>query len=574
MPTFDLVVKGGELVDGTGAARRRADIGVRDGRIVAVGDVDGTATKTIDADGLVVAPGIVDIHTHFDAQVLWDPACTPSPLHGVTTVFSGNCGFTIAPVEESEIDYLVRMLSHVEGIPLDSLYAGVDFAWKSFGEYLDRLDGNVGVNIGLLTGHSALRRVVMGADAVGNEASEAQIDAMTRLLHESLTSGAMGFSSSQSVTHNDGEGDPVPSRWASRGELVALAGALRDHAGTTIEFIPGIVPFTDEMLDRMADMSLAADRPVNWNVLTGNSDAEPQVRATLKAHERIWARGAKVVPLTFPAVSTVHLNLRGGFGYDALPGWAKIFRLPVPERTQQLADPAVRRRLAEGSRSEEAGLMRQSIAAWERQTVLETFAPENKVYEGRVVGDIAAELGQDAFDVMLDIAVRDDLRTIFKAPQRGNDDASWKLKRELWRSGKTVIGASDAGAHVDTIVTFNYATNMLAACRDRNLVPLEEAIHLITEVPARFYGLKDRGRVEEGCFADLMIFDADTVGSGPVHWRDDLPAGAGRLYAEAEGIAHVVVNGTEIVTGKELTGAVPGTVLRSGRDTETVTASS
>jgi N-acyl-D-aspartate/D-glutamate deacylase len=289
----------------------------------------------------------------------------------------------------------------------------------------------------------------------------------------------------------------------------------------------------------------------------------------LKSHERIWARGAKVVPLTFPALTTVYMSLATGFVYGGLPDWAAVIALPIAERMRVLSDPNERRRLAAAASSEAAGMRRQTISAWDSQTVLTTFAPENKKYEGRKVGDIAAELGQDPFDVMLDIALRDELRTVFKARQRGNDDASWDLKREIWQSGNTVIGASDAGAHVDTIVTFNYATSMLAACRDRELLPLEEAIRLLTDVPARLYGIEGRGRLVEGAYADMMIFDPGEIGSGPVHWREDLPAGAGRLYAEAEGIEHVLVNGVEIVRGTELTGAVPGTVLRSGRDTVT-----
>jgi N-acyl-D-aspartate/D-glutamate deacylase len=571
MVVFDLVVKGGNLVDGTGTPPRRADVGIRDGRVAAIGELDAhDGGSVIDADGLVVAPGVVDIHTHYDAQVLWDPACTPSPLHGVTTVVSGNCGFTLAPIEQSEIDYLVRMLARVEGMPLDSLYAGVDFSWKSFGEYLDRLEGAVGVNIGFLAGHSAIRRVVMGDRAMGYETTDTDIEAMGQLLRDSLAAGALGFSSSQSVIHNDYEGNPVPSRFAGPDELVRLARIVGEYPGTVLEYIaPSLIPLTDEYLDLMAEMSLAAGRSLNWNNLAARSDFADAVARTLQSHERIWAKGAHVVPLTYPASSTFYFTLASSAPFGGLPGWGPLIGMTNEERIAIFSDGNQRRRLAAGAQSEGAGVLRGMIASWSTHSVVGAFSPENKPYEGRTVGDVALELGQDPFDVMLDIALRDDLRTVFKSADYGDDDASWALRRRIWREGKVVIGASDAGAHVDNMVAFSYPTKMLAACRDRQLIPLEEAVHLITDVQAQFYGITGRGRVSEGYFADLMVFDPDVVRSGPAQWREDFPAGAGRLYAEAEGMEHVLVNGVQIVRGNELTGATPGRVLRSGRDTAT-----
>jgi N-acyl-D-aspartate/D-glutamate deacylase len=571
MSTFDVLVKGGDVVDGTGAARRRADVGIRDGRIVAIGDlVSEDASSVINADGLIVAPGVVDIHTHFDAQVLWDPACTPSPLHGVTTVVSGNCGFTLAPIAQSEIDYLVRMLGTVEGIPIDALYAGVDFSWKTFGEYLDRLEGAVGVNIGFLAGHSAIRRVVMGERAMGGETTDADLDAMGRLLRESLEAGALGFSSSQSTVHLDHKGNPVPSRFASREELLMLARIVGEFPGTVLEFIaPSLIPLTDDALDLMAEMSLTAGRSLNWNNLNARVEFQDAVEQTLKGHERIWAKGADVVPLSYPAVFTSYFSMASTAPFGGLPGWAPITGMTIPQRMALFADPDERRRLAAGAQSEEAGILRFMSAAWATNTVVTTFSPENKPYESRTVGDIATELGQDAFDVMLDIALRDDLRTVFKSADYGDDEASWALKRRIWREGKAVIGASDAGAHVDKMVAFSYPTKMLAYCRDRNVVPLEEAVHLITDVQAQLYGIAGRGRIAEGFAADLMIFDAGVVGPGPVEWRDDFPAGAGRLFAESVGIEHVLVNGVELVRANQLTGALPGRVLRGGVDTVT-----
>jgi N-acyl-D-aspartate/D-glutamate deacylase len=568
---LDLVIRGADVVDGTGGPRRRADVGVRDGRIVAIGAVDEDATTVIDADGLVVAPGFVDLHTHYDAQVLWDSALTPSPLHGVTTIVGGNCGFTIAPVEPSETDYLTRMLARVEGMPLESLVASVPYDWRTFGEYLDRIDGTTAVNAGFLVGHSAIRRCVMGDDAVGKPASEEQIAAMRTMLDESLAAGGLGFSSSWARTHNDADGDPVPSRAATKEELIALCETTGQHEGTTLEFIPSVGGFEDEHLQLMSDMSKAANRPLNWNVLVPNAARAEYAWTALGAGDYAAERGGRVLALTVPDTMKTFLSFKSGFVLDALPGWAKAMALPPEEKMKALSDPEERKRLSEGAASPEAGMLR-GLANWANMEVNQTFAPENEGLAGRTVGEIAAERGQEPFDTLCDIVVADGLATVICPPVAGNDDESWNLRRDIWRDPRAIVGASDAGAHLDMLSTFNYSTAMLRACREHDLMPLEEAVSLLTDRQARLYGIKERGRIEDGWHADLVVFDADTIAPGPIVWRDDLPAGAGRLYGEADGIAHVIVNGVEIVRDGELTGATPGTLLHSGRDTETVTA--
>jgi N-acyl-D-aspartate/D-glutamate deacylase len=568
---LDLLIRGADVIDGTGAARRRADVGVRDGRIVAIGAVDEDATTVIDADGLVVAPGFVDLHTHYDAQVLWDSALTPSPLHGVTTIVGGNCGFTIAPVEPSETDYLTRMLARVEGMPLESLVASVPYDWRTFGEYLDRIDGTTAVNAGFLVGHSAIRRCVMGDDAVGKPASEEQIAAMRTMLDESLAAGGLGFSSSWARTHNDAAGDPVPSRAATKEELIALCETTGEHEGTTLEFIPSVGGFEDEHLQLMSDMSKAANRPLNWNVLVPNAARAEYAWNALGAGDYAAERGGRVLALTVPDTMKTFLSFKSGFVLDALPGWAKTMALPPEEKLHALSDPAERKRLSEGAASPEAGMLR-GLANWTNMEINQTFAPENDGLAGRTVGDVAAERGQEPFDTLCDIVVADGLATVICPPVAGNDDASWTLRRDIWRDPRAIVGASDAGAHLDMLSTFNYSTAMLRACREHDLMPLEEAVSLLTDRQARLYGIKERGRIEDGWHADLVVFDPEKIAPGPIVWRNDLPAGAGRLYGEAEGIAHVIVNGVEIVRDGELTGATPGTLLRSGRDTETVTA--
>ncbi len=567
---LDCRIVGGDVIDGSGGPRRRADIGVRDGRVVTLGDLDESARRTIDATGLVVTPGFVDIHTHYDAQLFWDPAATPSPFHGVTTIVGGNCGFTIAPLRAPEADYMMRMLARVEGMPLESLEVGVPWDWSSFGEWLDRLEGEVAVNAGFLVGHSAIRRSVMGKAAVGKSADEKELEHLRALLSDSLAAGGLGFSSSMAPTHNDGDGHPVPSRAATREELLALAEVVSSHPGTALEFIPTVGPFSNDHMDLMASMSLAANRPLNWNLLAVTSTRPEASAHQLEASDYAAKLGAKVVALAVTDPVQLRLSLLSGFVLDAIPGWESTMALPPKEKMKALSDPEERRRLRDAAASPEAGVFR-GISTWKNMTIAETFSPENEGMAGRNVGEIAAERGQDPFDVVCDIALADELRTGLLPPAGGDDDESWRLRAEVWRDPRVVIGASDAGAHLDMLATFNYTTSLLGpSVRDRKLLSLEEAVHLITEVPARLYGIKGRGRIEEGAFADLVVLDEDRVGPQPVYTRFDLPAGAGRLYAEADGIEHVLVNGAEVVAGGSLSGATPGTVLRSGRDTETV----
>ena len=571
---LDLLIRDAEIVDGTGAPTRRGDVGISDGRIVAVGDIDDSAAKIVDAQGLTLAPGFVDLHTHYDAQLFWDPTASPSVQHGVTTVFGGNCGFTLAPAASDQQDYLTRMLARVEGMPLDALRAGLDWEWASFGDWLSRLEGRIAVNAGFLVGHSALRLAAMGSDAVGGQASPEQIDKMVAVLHDALGAGALGFSTSQSPTHNDAAGQPVPSRSASREELVALAAGVRDHPGTTLEaIIAGCLSgFTDDDIALLTDMSVAADRPLNWNLLGVSAGNPAAHERQLRAYEGSAERGGRVVALTLPHAMKIRLSFLSGFVLDGLPGWRDTMHLPVPDRLAALADPDVRRRLAEGAASKEAGMLR-GLAQWDRLIIVETFAPENADATGRSVGEVAKARGGAPFDTLLDIVIADELRTGLTPPMAGDDAADWRARAEVWRHPGAVIGGSDAGAHLDMMCGAIYTTSLLGrGVRDYQAVTLEEAVRLITDVPARFYGLAERGRITPGWHADLVLFDPATIGHGPERTRYDLPSGAPRLVADARGISSVLVGGVEVCRDGAATGALPGTVLRSGRDTKTVSA--
>ncbi|KAA8965833.1 amidohydrolase family protein [Mycobacterium sp.] len=571
---LDLVIRNAEIVDGTGMSAYHGDVGIKDGRIAAVGEIADTAVRTVDAAGQVLAPGFVDLHTHYDAQLLWDPTASPSVQHGVTTVIGGNCGFTLAPAAAGQQDYLTRMLARVEGMPLEALQAGLDWRWSSFGDWLARLDGRIAVNAGFLVGHSVLRLAAMGDDAVGGDATDEQLERMVELLEGALAEGALGLSTSQSHTHNDGAGQPVPSRSASRKELLALAAGLRRHPGSTLEaIVPGCLSgFSDDEITLLTDMSRAADRPLNWNVL-GVSAANPAGhQKQLRASEIAAERGARVVALTLPHAMQIRLSFLTGFVLDGLPGWREVMHLPVPERLRALADPHVRHRLADGAQSEEAGILR-GLAHWERLLVVETFAAENADATGRSVGEVAAIRGREPFDTLCDIVIADELRTGLTPPATGDGAADWRARAQVWRHRDAVIGGSDAGAHLDMMCGAIYTTSLLGhGVREHQVVTLEEAVRLITDVPARLYGLRHRGRIVPGWHADLVLFDPATVGHGPERTRYDLPAGAPRLVADARGISSVLVGGVEVCHDGAATGALPGTVLRSGRDTDTVPA--
>lgn len=568
MAELDIILRGGTVVDGTGAPARRADVGVLDGRIVAIGDIDGDARRVIDVGGLVVTPGFVDLHTHYDAQLLWDPTAGPSPLHGVTSVLAGNCGFSVAPLAPGD-DYVMRMMARVEGMPLATLQAGPEWSWRSFDDYLARLDGGVAVNVGVLVGHSTLRRLVMGDAAVGQAATAAQLDEMVRLVHESLDAGALGLSSSLGEAHTDGDGNPVPSRASSHDELLALCAAVRDHEGTTLEFIAAMGEIPQDRIDLMTAMSKVADRPLNWNLL-GSLSPTSIYRQQLTSCDHAAANGAKVVALTLPDV----MRMRAHRVIEDMPGWREAVQLPEHERRAALRDPATRARLFEGANE----ATKRGLGAMANFDLLELAEGPSDAPElaGRSVADIARERGIHPIEVLIDVVLpeRLPLTMVYPSlvPELGVSDEAWRERASVWLDERTVLGGSDAGAHTDLMCHANYTTVLLGEMvRDRGLLTLEQAVREITDVPARLYGLRGRGRIAEGWFADLVVFDPATVGTGPTEVRHDLPGGEMRLFNEGRGIAHVFVNGAEVIADGRYTGQLGGVVLRSGRDTETVT---
>jgi N-acyl-D-aspartate/D-glutamate deacylase len=572
---LDCVIRGGSVIDGAGSPARAADLGIRDGRIVSVaepGTIKEEARQVIDATGKYVVPGFIDAHTHYDAQLMWDPYATPSNVHGVTTVLGGNCGFTLAPLHAEDADYLRRMMAKVEGMPLAALETGVDWKWESFADYLDVLEGRVGLNAGFLVGHCALRRYVMGADAIGNEATPEQIADMVRVLHESLDAGALGFSTTLSHTHSDGDGKPVASRWSSKEELLALCKAVGEHEGT---FLEGIVSgcldkFDDDEIELLAQMSAVAGRPINWNVLTIDAAVPDRIPRQMQASTRARELGGRVVALTMPTLVPMNMSLRTFCALNLIPGWGDVLNLPVPERIAKLQDPDVRAEMLRRADSPEAGVFRR-LANFGRYVIGDTFSPANEGLKGRRVADIAAERGQDPFATLVEIAVNDELKTVLWPMPSDNDPDSWALRARTWEDEDVLLGGSDAGAHLDRMAGAPFPTRFLGDClRGRKLVPVERAVQMMTGDPAELFGLKDRGRIAEGYIADIAIFDPETVTSEDATLVKDLPGESARLTAGSIGMDHVIVGGVEIVREGKATGATPGVVLRAGRDTVSV----
>ncbi len=570
---FDYIIRGGLVVDGTGSPGRVADVGIRDGRIVEVGTITDPAEMTFDASGLIVAPGVIDPHTHYDAQLFWDPTASPSNFHGVTTIIGGNCGFTLAPINPSDAGYISEMMAKVEGMPLVALAEGVPWTWETFGEYLSALEGKLGVNAGFLVGHCAIRRKVMGAARGEDVATDEEIATMRALLAESIVSGALGFSSSQSRTHSDGDGKAITSRYADRKEMLAFADEVSLHEGTTLEYITSgcLDNFSDEEKDLMADMSATANRPLNWNLLTIDARTPEKTEHQLDVSDRATAKGGRVVALTMPTLVPMNMSFRNHCALFLIPGWGPIMGLPIEWRIEALKSPGVRAKLNDLARSKDAGVFRR-LSGWGTYIIGDTFSEANEGLEWREVAEIAEERGADPFDTLLDIVIADDLRTVLWPKPTDGDEETWAMRAEAWSDPRAMIGGSDAGAHLDRMCGANYPTAFLADClRGRKLVELEAAVSMLTKQPAELFGLHDRGILAPGKVADLFIFDPETVDSQPARLVNDLPGESPRLVAESIGVRRVIVNGVDILVDGTPTGALPGTILRSGIDTVSVT---
>jgi len=557
--SYDLLIKNGTVVDGTGSPRRLADVAVKDGVIAAIGMIHDGAKRTIDADGLIVAPGFVDPHTHYDAQICWDPQITSSSWHGVTSVVMGNCGVGLAPCRPQVHEIAAQDLVNVEGIPFEVLKRGITWDWESFPSYMEAA-GRRGsaINLSFLAPLTPFRHYVMGEESMERAATAQETEKIAALLREAVAAGALGFSLTTGIQHVGYKGRPLACRLADRAELSAYAHALRDLGKGVIEITltQKFGHIQDHELDLLKFLLDESGRRVTWLAIFDLED-QPQASAeTLQRSEELIKRGAIPQMTCRPLIAEI--EFKSGMAFSLMRAWQPAVGQP-PEKLKQLyADPDFRRAVVdEISR----GVLRRN---WKRVEVCDVGKPELKSLIGKTVAQIARDRGREGqeFETVLDLAIEDDLNVSFtQAVFNTNEERLAKLINDP----RPMLGLSDAGAHVNVLCDAGYCTYLLGHwVRELQAITLEYAVKRITSEPADFFGLQGRGRLSVGNAADIAIFDAETVGSprrGTM--TNDLPGGGKRLVMPATGVIHTVVNGVPVYEDGRYTGATPGEVLRS-----------
>ncbi len=555
----DLLIRGAEVADGSGGPLRRSDVAVAGGRIVATGDLRGeAAARTVDAGGLVLAPGFVDIHTHYDAQITWDPVASPSTSLGVTTVVSGNCGFGIAPCRPEHRDLVARNLSQVEGMPIEALRAGIRWEYETFPEYLDMLE-RMGIvpNMAVFAGHSVTRTYVMGEEASLREAREDEIAAMRSLVAEALDAGAIGFASSDSHNHFGDDGLPMPSRLAAREEWDALAGTLADADHGVFQIASGPDIQVADM-ERWADMT---GRPVFWSALLHIPAIPDRARTMLDQAAGARERGRRVFAQVTGQPVSMEFTLENAYPMGSHDAWHPLVGAGPGKIAGAIADRSFR----EAFRAGLAAPKPQKIfyGDWSRVQVAEAASPGNRGLEGETIGSLAEGTGADPVDVFFDLALEEDLKTVFVAQVQNFDE---EAVEEMIKHPSSVLALSDAGAHLSFLCDAGYGLHLLSRwVREKESLTLGDAIRRLTSDQADHYGIAGRGRVREGGFADLLLFDPAAVGVSKPRRAFDLPGGASRLARDPVGVHGVWVNGTRVWDGSAycVDGARPGHVLRT-----------
>jgi N-acyl-D-aspartate/D-glutamate deacylase len=551
---YDLVFRDALLLDGLGRPPRRGDLAVASGRIAAVGKVDGAARETIDADGLALMPGIIDNHTHYDAQLTWDPWVSPSPALGVTTAVIGNCGFTIAPCRAADRELVMRNLTQVEGMSLEALRAGIRWEFETVPQYLDMLERRgAAVNIAAFVGHSSVRTYVMGEAATERAATAAEVGAMRAILREALAAGAIGFATSTSPAHNGAHGRPMPSRLADEAELATLVGTLREHGRGLFMLTKG-GHTTMEFLERLAAES---GRPVVVAALLHNSTEPDGVFADLRAIARANRRGHRLAGAVSCCPLAMDFTLRSPYTFESLEAWRPALALQGKDYERRLADPAFR--VAVRAEIARPGHFRLFNGEWDKVQVVESRRRE---LEGRTVAAIAVEAGKDPLDAMLDLALAENLNTVFSALLLNSDE---KAVARLLADPHALVSLSDAGAHLTFFNDAGYGLHLLGHwTRELGALTLGEAAWRLAGQPAALYGIKERGALREGYYADLLLFDPRAVARLPNRRVFDLPSGASRLTCDAIGVHGVWVNGERIVdaNGPRPHERLPGRLLR------------
>ena len=533
---YDLLIKNGSVIDGTGSATKQADLGIKDGVIVSIGQVEGDAMETIDAKDLVVSPGFIDIHTHFDPQLCWDGHATPSIEHGITTVVTGNCSLSLAPIKGKEdADKIVSMFGVIEDIKKTTFDEAVPFSWQSFPEYLDHIRPKLGINVGALIGHSAIRLFVMGPESQEREATQEEISKMCDIVREAMRAGALGISSS--YVDIDENGDPVPSRFAGFDEKVALAQAMGESGRGIWQVVP-YFPDMKQQLDNireLGDISLAANVPCSLQPVL-SSPTSPNAEELIEALEKEQARGARVFGQTMPRCFDLNMRLsETSMLLYALPRWKNIMDLPREQRLEQFKE----QKSELVSEMKDAKGMSGSIPFLKVGSVK---SDENQRYQGQYLGAIAQEENKELGEVILDLSIRDNLDTEFQLQNVINADKQAVAK--IVSHPLCHFGASDAGAHITQFCGTGDTSHLLQHyVRETNTFSLEEAIHKMTGELAVDWGLTDRGTLEEGKAADIVIFNSETVSVGKEEFVDDFPGEARRYVRKSEGYDVVIVNG-------------------------------
>ncbi len=559
---LDLVIRGGRVVDGTGMPGYTADLGIRDGRIVKIGRVSEPARRVIDADGRTVTPGFIDVHTHYDVQLDWDPLATPSCWHGTTTVLVGNCGFTLAPARPEDVDWLAGMLSRVEGMSRAALRAGLRFRGGGFADYWRRFDGRLGVNVGSYVGHSAVRRFVMGDDASLRRARPDEIAAMQDVVRQAMREGAIGFSTSQLDIHVGEDGREVPSNHAGKDEIIALSAVLAEFERGALEIIPRSfgAGYDDEDRELILEMYRVSGRPIELNQLLPTPENPMAWERSLEFVREAAAHGVRLHPQFSTNALGLHLRLADTFVFDEMPAWREVLTLPEPERSRRLRDPEVRRRLGHAYENDK----RAAAFGWDMLEVEAVRDPEHAAWVGKSVAELAAERGCAPIDAFLDVSLAEDLETRW---QTRMSDIGRAFVEHVVRTGigdpLVMAGSSDGGAHLASFVGADFTTRLLTDWVPET-ISFEQAIWRLTGMPATVHALEDRGFLREGAWADLLVIDRDRLRAGESRLARDFPAGSERYVVDATGYAAVVVNGEVLLEDGSHTGALPGRVLRGG----------
>jgi N-acyl-D-aspartate/D-glutamate deacylase len=547
---YDLLIKGARVVDGSGMPGYMGDVAVQDGRIAEIGRVHDSAKRTIDADGLVLAPGFIDQHTHMDAHLLWDPAALPLPEHGVTSLVTGNCGLSLMPAHRGDESALIGNFVRVEAIPR-SILETLEWRWGSTADYLGILDQRLGVNVASIVGHNAIRQFVMGDDATEREATTDEIAAMQDAMRQAMRDGAIGYSINRNPTHFRDDGKPLPSRISTEDELLQVAGVLAEFGAGVVQHSSFGRRNVDD-IDWVARLGEASGRPVLWTGVNYQPDQPDIWREQLDCLEPHFQRGLRLFGNTNIVPFAIRFSLKNAQFFDMLPAWRSIMVRPVDQRSGPFGDPALRPSLRE---LDPAFATRVS-----RVKVLQPALPENRELRGKTIAELAQLRGAPHIvDALLDVAVEENLETLFLASSPIEDEMG-----EIVRSPYTIVGQSDAGAHVQFISNFGVCTSLLGQyVRERQLLSLEEAVRQLTFKVANVFGIKDRGLVWPGWAADLVLFDPDTVEPLDTESADDYPGGFTRVLQHARGMHYTIVNGEVLIDHGQHTGAYPGHVIRN-----------